>query len=206
MEDMLLVRCLTSCARSSMVTSSVLPTLTTSPMEWSVSIRRMRRFDGVADVAEAAGLFAVAIDADGRVVEGGLHEIGQDHAVAAGLARTDGVEQAHDDDGKLLFFPVREREKFIESLGGGVTPAAFGGGPENEVGVFVERHVGIFAVDFGSGSGKNEFAFFAGGFQDPLRAVDVGFDGAHRAFDDELHADGGREVDDDVGIVDQFRQ
>jgi len=43
-------------------------------------------FDGVADIAEAAGLLAVAIDADGLVVDGLLNEIGEDHAVAAGLA------------------------------------------------------------------------------------------------------------------------
>ena len=162
------------------------------------------RFDGVADVAEAARLLAVAVNADGSVVDGGLHEIRQDHAVAAGLPRTDGVEQAHDDDGKLLFFPVREREKFVQSLGSGVAPAAFGGGPENEVGVFVKRHVGIFAVDFGCRSGKDEFALLAGGFEDPLRAVDVGLDGANRTFDDEFDADGGREVDHDVGIVNEF--
>src|SRR5271154_5087847 len=54
------------------------------------------RFDGVADVAEAARLFAVAINADGGVVDCGLHEIRQDHAVAASLPRTYGIEQSHD--------------------------------------------------------------------------------------------------------------
>ena len=204
MGDMLLVRCFTSRARASMETSSVLPTFTTSPMECSVSIRRTRDFDGVADIAEAARLFAVAINADGSVVERGLHEIRQDHAVAASLPRTYGIEQAHDDDGKLLFFPVRKREKFVQSLRSGVAPAAFCGGPENEVGVFMERHVGIFAVDFRCGGGENEFALFAGGFQDPLRSVDVGLDGANRTFHDQFHADGGREVDHRVGIIDEF--
>src|ERR1700733_6464513 len=41
------------------------------------------RFDGVADVAEAARLFAVAINTDGSVVDCSLYEIRQDHAVAA---------------------------------------------------------------------------------------------------------------------------
>jgi hypothetical protein len=68
----------------------------------------------------------------------------------------------------------------------------------------VEREVGVFAVDFGSGSGEDEFAFFAGGFEDALGAVDIGFDGADRAFDDELDADGSGEMDDDVSIIDEF--
>src|SRR4029077_15358674 len=41
-------------------------------------------------------------------------------------------------------------------------------------------------------------------FQDHLRAVDVGLDGAHGAFDDELNADSGGEMDDDVGIVNKL--
>src|SRR5277367_1475786 len=40
-------------------------------------------FDGVAHVAEATGLLAVAVDSDRFVVESLLDEIGQDHAVAA---------------------------------------------------------------------------------------------------------------------------
>ena len=69
----------------------------------------------------------------------------------------------------------------------------------------MKRHVGVFAVDLGGGGREDELAFFAGGFEDHLRAVDVGFDGAHGTFDDELDADGGGEMDDDVGIVDEFR-
>src|SRR5580704_5147518 len=161
-------------------------------------------FNGVADVAEAAGLLTVAIDLDGLAVECLLDEIGQDHAVTTGLARTYGVEQADHDDGELFFFPIGEREKFIESFGGGVAPTAFGGGAEDKVGVFVERDVGVLAVDFGSGGGEDEFAFLAGGFEDALSAVDIGFNGTHGAFHDELDADSGGKVDDDVGIVHEF--
>src|SRR5713226_1507155 len=160
--------------------------------------------DGVADVAEAAGLLAGAIDADGGVIQGGLDEIGEDHSVAAGLARSDGIEQANDDDGELFFLPVGEGEKFIEGLGGGVAPAAFGCGAEDEVGIFVERDVGVLAVDLGGGGGENELLFFAGGFEDELGAVYVGLDGLDGAFDDELDADGGGEVDDDIGVIDEL--
>ena len=131
-------------------------------------------------------------------------EIGEDHAVAAGLARADGVEEADDDDRELLFLPVGERKKFVEGFGSGIAPAAFGGGAEDEVGVFVERDVGALAVDLGGGSGDDELALLRGGFEDHLRAVDVGLDGADGALDDELDADGGGEMDDDVGVVDEF--
>jgi len=68
----------------------------------------------------------------------------------------------------------------------------------------VERDVGVLAVDFGSGSGEHEFAFFAGSFEDALGAVDIRFDRAHRAFHDELDADSGGKMDDDVGVVDEL--
>jgi len=148
-----------------MVISSVLPTVMTSPMERLVSMRRMRASTGVAHIAEAARLLARAIDANGRVVEGGLDEIGKHHSVAAGLPGTDGIEQADDNNGQLLFLPVGNSEKLIESLGGGVAPAAFGCGAKDEVGIFVERNICVLAVDFGGGSGKDEFLFLAGSFE-----------------------------------------
>src|SRR6266849_1159441 len=161
-------------------------------------------FDGVAHIAEAAGLLAAAVDADDSVVEGGLDEIGENHSVAAGLARTDGVEQANDNDGEPFFLPIGERKKFVKGLGGGVAPAAFGGRAEDEIGIFMEGNVGVLAIDFGGGSGENDLLFFAGGFEDQLGAIYVGLDGLDGTFDDELDADGGGEMDDDIGIVDEF--
>ena len=70
----------------------------------------------------------------------------------------------------------------------------------------MERHVGVFSVDFGSRGGEDEFALFAGCFEDALCAVDVGFDSADGAFDDELDTDGSSEVDDDVGVVNELRE
>src|SRR5277367_1332339 len=69
----------------------------------------------------------------------------------------------------------------------------------------MKRHVCVLAVDFRSGGGENEFTFFAGGFENALRAVHIGFDGAHGAFDNKLDANSGGKVDDDIGIVDEFR-
>src|SRR6267378_1664585 len=161
-------------------------------------------FDSVAHVAEAAGLFAVAVDADGGVVQRGLDEIGENHSIASGLARAHGIEQTHHDDGKLLFLPVREGQKLVESFGGGVAPAAFGGGAEDEIGVLVKGNVGVFSVDLGSGGGQHEFLFLAGRFEYQLRAVNIGFDGLDGTFDNEFDADGGSKVHDDIGIVDEL--
>jgi hypothetical protein len=160
---------------------------------------------GVAHIAEAAGLFAIAVDADGSVIEGLADEIWKDHAVAAGLPRANGVEQADDDDGDFLFLPIREREKFVEGFGSGVAPAALGGGAEDKIGLLAKRNLGAFAVDLRGRSCENEFAFFCRGFQDVLRAVDVGLNRADGAFNDQTNADGGGEMDDDVGIVDELR-
>src|SRR5712692_1461139 len=163
-------------------------------------------FDGVADIAEAARLLSAAVDADGGVVQGGLDEIGEHHSVATGLPGTDGVEQASHDDGQLLLLPVGKSEKLIERLGGGVAPAAFCGRAEDEVGIFVEGNVGVLAVDLGGGGGENEFLFFAGGFEDQLRAVDIGFDGFDGTFDDEFDANGGGQMDDHIGIIYEFSE
>ena len=120
------------------------------------------------------------------------------------MARPDGVEQPHDDDREFLFFPVRQREELVERLGSCIAPAAFGGGAKDEVGFFVKRHLRALAIYLRGGRGKNELTFFAGGFEDQLRAVDVGLDGADGAFDDEFDADSGSEMNDDIGIVDEL--
>src|SRR5213075_849916 len=154
---------------------------------------------GVADIAETTRLFSIAVNGNGGVVQRLTDEIRKDHAVAASLARSDGVEEADDDNGNLLFFPVREGEKFVESFGSGVTPAALGGGAKNEIGLFVKRNLSAFAVDLGGGGGENEFTFSCGGFENVLRAVDIGLDGTDGAFDDQANANGGGQMDDNVG-------
>jgi hypothetical protein len=158
-------------------------------------------FDGVPDVAETTRLLAIPVDLDGGMVESGLHEIREYHAVPAGLARTDGIKQTGHDHRKLFLLPVGEREKLIEGFRSGVAPASLGSGAKDQIRVFVEGDIGVLAVDLGGGSGENEFAFLAGGFQDHLCAVDVGLDGLDRAFDDELDANRGGEVHNDIGVV-----
>ena len=52
--------------------------------------------DEVGDVAEAAGLEAVAVDGEGLAAEGLEHEVGDDAAVVGLQARAVGVEDADD--------------------------------------------------------------------------------------------------------------
>src|SRR3954471_14914192 len=59
--------------------------------------QREQRADGVVDVQEAARLRAVAVDSERLACQRLADEARHHHAVLAGLARTDGVEQADDD-------------------------------------------------------------------------------------------------------------
>src|SRR5882762_2413064 len=161
-------------------------------------------FNSVTHIAEAARLLSGAVDADGGVVQGGLDEIGEDHSVASGLPGTNGIEQAGHDDGQPLFLPVGESKKLVERFGGRVTPAALRGGPEDQIRIFVERNVGVLAVDLRGGRGENEFPLLACGFEDQLSAVYIGLDGLDGAFDDEFDSHSGGEMHDYVGIIDKF--
>src|SRR5882762_4770568 len=161
-------------------------------------------FNCVTHIAEAARLLPGAVDADGGVVQGGLDEIGEHHSVATGLPGTNGIEQAGHDDGQPLFLPVGESKKLVERFGGRVTPAALCGGPEDEIRIFVERNVGVLAVDLRSGRGENEFPLLASGFENQLSAVYVGLDGFDGAFDNEFDSHSGGEMHDYVSIIDEL--
>src|SRR5207249_1749777 len=65
---------------------------------------------------------------------------------------------------------------------------------------------GVFPVNLGGGCGEDKFLFLAGGFKDQLRAVDIGLDGLDRALDNELDANGCRQMDDDLGIIHKFSE
>ena len=51
---------------------------------------------------------------------------------------------------------------------------------------------------------RTGFFFLLAELEHDLGAADVGLDGADRRLDDQLHADGGRQVEDDVATVDQL--
>jgi len=152
------VRCLTILARFSMVTSSVLPMFTTS--RWPAPGNEAEEsLDGVAHVAEATGLLAIPIYFDRLIFQGALHEIRQHHAIAAGLPRPYRIEEAHHDDRLLFLLPIGDRQEFVEGLGGGIAPAPLGGRTKNEVGVLMERHLGVLAIDLEVEAIKRSFFF-----------------------------------------------
>ena len=157
--------------------------------------------DDIEHVGEAAGLKAIAIDLEGLAGEGLADEAGDDHAVSPNLPWADGVEEAHDDDGEAELAVVGEAEEFVDGFGGGVGPTALVGGAHEAVVLFAEGDLDAFAVDFGGGGDEDFAAVAVGGFEDGFAAHDVGFDGADGVFDDEAHADGGGEVDDDLGLA-----
>src|SRR5437660_688514 len=63
------------------------------------------------------------------------HEVRNDHAVLRRLPRTDGVEEADDDDGDAALLVIREAQELIDRLRAGVAPAALRRGAEDEVAV-----------------------------------------------------------------------
>ena len=157
-----------------------------------------------ADVAEASRLRAVAVDRD-RVPRQPLpDEIRNHHAVAAGLARPHGVEEARDDHRQLLLLPIRQRQELVDRLAARVGPPMFRRRSHHEIVVFIERHRRALAVNLRSRRDHDELLLLVGVPQHDLGPVDVGLDGVDRRFDDQLHADGGRKVKDDVAVVDQL--
>ena len=160
--------------------------------------------DHVAHVAEAAGLVPVAEDGDGLAGEGLADEGGDDHAVAAGLARADGVEEAGDDDGQAPLAGVRQGEELVDGLGAGVAPPALVGGADDEVVVLPAGLHLALAVDLGRRGEEDVLLLLRRVLQDHLGRLQVGLDGAHRRLDHQAHADGGGEVVDDVGPVDEL--
>src|SRR5579859_565555 len=163
-------------------------------------------FHSVPDVAEAAGLLAITVNFDGSPIERPLHKVGENHSVAPGLSRADRIEKTDNNYGLFLLLPVRKSQKFIEGLGSGVAPTPLRGGAENKVRILMKRHVGVFPVDFGSGGDQNEFLLFGGRFQNHLRPVDVRFNRPDGALHNQLHADRGGQVNDNIGVIHQLRQ
>src|ERR1700677_2727018 len=162
--------------------------------------------DTIAYIAKAARLFASSVHGDGLASEGLPDEIRKYHAVAASLARPNGVEKSRDDHWQFLFLPEGKRQEFIEGLGGGVTPAAFAGRTEDQIGVLVGGNFVALAIDFGSGGGEDQLFLFGSRVQHVLGAMDIGFDGAYWALHNQAHAHGGGQVENHVTLVDQFRQ
>ena len=127
-------------------------------------------------------------------------EGGHDHPEVAGLARADAVEEPNDDRLEASVLPVGVREDLVDGLRGAVRPAGDERGAEDPVGVLGDGAASVLAVDLG-GRGEERASAVAGRcLEDVLGAADVGEKRLERALHDELHADGGGQVDHDVVV------
>ena len=77
---------------------------------------------------------------------------------------------------------------------------------EDQIRGLAERHIRALAVDLGGGRDEDQLLLLVRVLEDDFGAVHVGFDRVHRLLDDQLHADGGREVKHDVAAIDQLRE
>ncbi len=162
--------------------------------------------DHVLDVAEAAGLAAVAVHGERRTVERLADQGGQDHAVVTPLAGPDGVEQTHHGGGQTVLAVVGQRQDLVDGLRGRVGPAGDGGRAQDPVGILRERDLGVAAVDLRAAGDQEAAAVSIGRGEHVLGAADVAGQGLEGLLHDEAHPHGGGEVDHGVtaggGLVD----
>ena len=130
--------------------------------------------------------------------------VGNDHAISAGLAWAHRVEEPHDDDRLLALTVVGQRQELVDGLAARIRPAVFERRTHDQVRILAERHGGVLPVHLGRRKNHGELALLARVLQHDLGAVDVGFDGPHRRFDDELDADRSGQVEHHVGAVDEL--
>ena len=123
-----------------------------------------------------------------------------------GLPRSDGVEEADDDDRQLALFPVRERQELVDRLAARVGPAMLRRRAHHEIGILAERHVLALAVHLGRRRDDDQLLLLVRVLQHDFGAVHVGLDRVDRLLDDQLHADRGGEMKDDVAAIDELGQ
>ena len=77
-------------------------------------------------------------------------------------------------------------------------------GPEHQVGVFPERHVGALAIDLGGGGDHDELLLLVGVLQHDFGAVHVGLDGVDRRSTISLTPTAAARWNDHVAAVDEL--
>ncbi len=159
----------------------------------------------IGDVRERSRLPPVAKNGDRLVGERLTNEIRNDHAVSPRLARTDSVEQTHDDHRQLAFAVIRQREKFVESFAARVRPSVLGRWTGHEISVFLERHGRTLAVHLRRRKDDDGRLLLLCVLQHDFRAVHVRLDRVDGRFNDKFDAHGGRQVKHDVDAIDERR-
>ena len=131
---------------------------------------------------------AVTKHAQGFAGLGRCDETRQHHAVASGLARADGVEQAHDDHGQFAFLRVGECEEFIHQFRAGVAPARLMRRADEQIILLAERGFLALAVHFGRGGDEDRHAMWRGGFEQDFCLMQISFQNVDGRFDDKINA------------------
>src|SRR4030095_12476442 len=82
-----------------------------------------------------------------------------------------------------------------------ITPTPFVRSAHYQISIFPKRNVGAKTVDLRSRSNEDFLLFLVREGKDYFRATHVRFDGPHRAFNDQLYSDRGREMENDVTLA-----
>ena len=153
----------------------------------------------------AARLAAVAVDLERLAGERALDEARDHHPVLAALPRADRVEEARDHAVEPALLVVAEREELVHRLRVGVQPALLGRRPVDAPVVLAQRLLGaVVAVDLRARRDQHALAEAAAAVEHGLRALHVRDHRVDGLLDDQAHADGGRQVVDDVALVDEL--
>ncbi len=137
--------------------------------------------------------------------ERGANEARDDHPVIAALTRADGVEEARDHDVEAGLLVVREREELVHRLRVGVGPAPLGRGAVDAAVVLRERALlTVVAVHLRGRGDEHALVEAVRVLQHDLRPAEVRDERLDGLLDDQSNADRGREVIDDVALVDEL--
>src|SRR5215208_706892 len=165
----------------------------------------LQRADRIRDVAERACLRPVTMDFERHPSECCADEARDHHSILAALPRSDGVEEADDDDVEPPLEVIRERQMLVHRLRVRVQPTLFGSRTVDPAVVFRERPLlAVVAVDLGAGGDEDALAEAARLVEDVLGPLNVRHHRAYRLLDDQPDSDGRCEVVDDVAFVDEL--
>src|SRR5258707_3031846 len=147
-------------------------------------------------MAETADLVAAAVNGERFTGQGLPGEPGNAHAVPAGLARPNGVEEPDDNGFEAAFATVGINEALVDGFGLGVAPPRFERRAHDAVVILAEPGLGALAVDLAGRGGEEDRAVARRGVDDVLRAVNVGAQALEGAVADDERAHRCRQVID----------
>ena len=159
----------------------------------------------VADVGEATGLLAVAEDGQRLAAQRLADQVRHDHAVPAGLPGPTVLNSRTIDPADRLA-PVGVGERLVDALRRGVGPPRLQRRAEDAVRLLGQAVRGVLAVDLAGRGQQQARRRRRESLEDDLGAVDVGAQALQRVIDDQVDADGGREVEYPVGAARRRRR